>query len=434
MLFAPKGTTLSKIPCTLAVISLVVALADRAEAQAFIQSAVPDETLRTLTIRGSGFGLVPPPDVYLDFAPLTLVSVAPTEVVAELPPITAAGSYSLFVLQGGATAVFYVGLGEVGRVTAPPQGAATATAAFPSEPLLTSASTFSTTTQAEERQTFRWRVEPLANNTDDPSARLRLGFGAGGATPANTGLNIQESGALQFAAGQTFPGAVTGIVGGSGVAISGTAANPTVGIASGGVTSAMIANGAVAGSDILNGQVGVADLAVDPATQIELNAHEHDSRYFTETVAADLFHPVYTQFLYTERHIDRSPGAGWNPFTRLTLGTFTKRRSDSRIQLLWNGSVRVDKNDVRPYNNDQCGYQLRIDFDPAANDAGQGWSYIEDQSVPMNLSATFDGLDAGQHEVTIFIDGNGGAITGPEACEINPASIPESVIVVESGR
>ena len=426
---------LSIIGRSLAVVALVAAWAPGAWAQAFIQSAVPDETLRTLTIRGSGFGLVPPPVVYLDFALLNLVSVAPTEVVAQLPPITAAGSYSLFVIQGGATAVFYVGLGEVGRATAPPQGAATATAAFTSEPLLMAASTFSTTTQAEDRQTFRWRVEPLANNTDDPSARLRLGFGAGGATPANTGLNIQESGALQFAAGQTFPGAVTGIVGGSGVAISGTAANPTVGIASGGVTSAMIANGAVAGSDILNGQVGVANLAVNPATQIELGAHEHDSRYFSRMVADALLPPVYTQLLYDDPvGVGEQTVALWLPY--LTVGSFTKTRTDSRILLLWNGSVRVDKNDDYPWQPDACGYQLRIDDEPAPNDAGLVWSYVEDHSVPVNVSAEFEGLGIGGYTVSIWARPN-----GPhgyqwhiaDACEINPASIPESVIVVESG-
>jgi hypothetical protein len=36
--------------------------------------------------------------------------------------------------------------------------------------------------------------------------------------------------------------------------------------------------------------------------------------------------------------------------------------------------------------------------------------------------------------VSIWIRGTGGGIFIPEACEINPAAIPETVIVVESGR
>jgi hypothetical protein len=415
---------LSIIRRSLALAALLAAWADAAGAQTYIQSAHPDETLRTLTIRGAGFGLLPPPEVWLNLTPVVLISNTPTELVVELPPIPVAASYLLRVTQGAATAVFYVGLGEAGRPTAPTQGTATASAAYASDPLLLGASTFNTTTQAEERQTFRWRAEPVANNTDDPGGRLRLAFGANGAT-----------GALQFAAGQSIPGAVTGLVAGNGIAITGTAAAPTVNIAAGGVTSAMIASGAVTGSDILNGQVAVTDLAVNPATQTELAAHEHDSRYFSRMVAEALLPNVYTQLVYTAAvGIGESTIPLWWPY--LTVGSFTKTRTDSNILLLWNGSVRVDKNDHK-IEPDACGYQLRIDDEPAPNDAGQTWSFIKDQSVPINLSASFEGLGLGGHTVSIWVRPNGPhgyPWDLPEACEINPASIPESVIVVESGR
>jgi hypothetical protein len=56
-------------------------------------------------------------------------------------------------------------------------------------------------------QVFQWQAEPAANDTATPSGTLNLLFGAGGATPAETALQLSNTGLLTFAPGQTFPGA-----------------------------------------------------------------------------------------------------------------------------------------------------------------------------------------------------------------------------------
>ncbi|MBI5193121.1 MAG: hypothetical protein HZA08_06730 [Nitrospirae bacterium] len=57
-------------------------------------------------------------------------------------------------------------------------------------------------------------------------------------------------------------------------------------IAPAAVGPGQISNGAIQSNHILDGQVSIADLAFDPATQAELDAHklsaDHDGRYFTE--------------------------------------------------------------------------------------------------------------------------------------------------------
>jgi hypothetical protein len=126
------------------------------------------------------------------------------------------------------------------------------------------------------------------------------------------------------------------------------------------------------------------------------------------------------------------------------IGSFTTRRSGSQIRLFWNGSVRVEQDHIDESNNTHCGYQLRIkpswapdvpnSWVAAANDAGQAFSFVEQQSVPMNLSATFDDLPLNSYDVAIATRSSGQGLYTADGCEINPAAIPESIIVVESGR
>ena len=70
----------------------------------------------------------------------------------------------------------------------------------------------------------------LCANTSTPSATLNLLFGSGTTAPTETGLRVSSNGLLNFAAGQTFPGTITGVSAGPGIAESGTSGIVKLGI------------------------------------------------------------------------------------------------------------------------------------------------------------------------------------------------------------
>ncbi len=96
-----------------------------------------------------------------------------------------------------------------GVLELPSLGTATASAAYDSQPLDLYASAYDSSTAAAEAQHFRWKAEPVSNNTSTPSGKVNFLYAAGTATPAETGLSISSKGIITFASGQTLP-AVTG--------------------------------------------------------------------------------------------------------------------------------------------------------------------------------------------------------------------------------
>ena len=143
----------------------------------------------------------------------------------------------------------------------PVKGTATASAAFNSNPFDLMASSFSSTKSAAVAQDFRWQAEPTGSNTSNPSGKLNLLFGSGGATPAETGLSVASNGQITFAAGQTFPGAggggtVTSVATGAGLTGGTIVSAGTISIAAGGVTNSLLANPSItvnAGSGLSGG-------------------------------------------------------------------------------------------------------------------------------------------------------------------------------------
>jgi len=116
-----------------------------------------------------------------------------------------------------------------GTFELPNTGAATATAGKNSQPFAQIASAFNSTTAKAVNQTFEWQAEPAGNDTATASATLNLLFGSGTTKPAETGLNIASTGQINFAAGQTFPGAgtITGITTATGSGLTGGASSGT---------------------------------------------------------------------------------------------------------------------------------------------------------------------------------------------------------------
>jgi fibronectin-binding autotransporter adhesin len=142
----------------------------------------------------------------------------------------------------------------------PNLGAATATAGFNSNPLDFITASFSSGTATSVPQRFRWQAEPTGNDTANPSGSLHLLFGANNVTPAETGLSVASNGVITFASGQTFPGAgtgtVTSVAAGTGLTGGTITKTGTIGIATGGVTNAMLATPSItvtAGSGLSGG-------------------------------------------------------------------------------------------------------------------------------------------------------------------------------------
>jgi hypothetical protein len=148
--------------------------------------------------------------------PLTSSDVTTTGGIVNAIPFfsTATNIQNSILTQTGATA-----LNVGGKLNLPAAAAATKTAGADSRPLDLVASSFSSTSGKAVNQTFQWQAEPAANNTASPSGTLNLLFGAGGAKPAETGLNIGANGVIKFATGQTFPGSgtVTSVASGTGL-------------------------------------------------------------------------------------------------------------------------------------------------------------------------------------------------------------------------
>jgi len=119
---------------------------------------------------------------------------------------------------------------------------------------------FNSTTSTSLNQTFQWLVEPVANNTANPSGALHLLYGLGATAPSETGLKISNTGVFTFAPGQTFPGtgsgSVTSVGSGSGLTGGPITSSGTLSIATAGVTNAMLVNPSLtvtAGADLTGG-------------------------------------------------------------------------------------------------------------------------------------------------------------------------------------
>jgi hypothetical protein len=93
-----------------------------------------------------------------------------------------------------------------GLLTLPATGTASSTGGANSQPLDWAASAFNSGSATAAAQNFRLQAEPAGNDSAAPSGTLNLLYGAGSATPAETGLKISSKGVITFASGQTFPG------------------------------------------------------------------------------------------------------------------------------------------------------------------------------------------------------------------------------------
>src|SRR5580658_236944 len=168
-----------------------------------------------------------------------------------------------------------------GTLTMHPRGAATSAAGADSYPVDLMASSFDSTVSSAITQHFRWQAEPAGNDTANPGGALSLLYASGSGAPAETGLSIGNTGLLTFTAQQTFPGtgSVTSVGSGAGLTGGPITSSGTLGIASGGVSNAMLANPSLtvkAGTDLTGGGRvalgGSTTLNLDTAEVPQLNS------------------------------------------------------------------------------------------------------------------------------------------------------------------
>jgi trimeric autotransporter adhesin len=119
-----------------------------------------------------------------------------------------------------------------GNLSLPATAAATATAGKNSQPTTLTASAYNSSSKAAVAQNFRWQAEPAGNDTAAPSGTVNLLYSFGTATPAETGLKINNKGLLTFAAGQVFPGTgpgtITGVTAGTDLTGGGASGDVTL--------------------------------------------------------------------------------------------------------------------------------------------------------------------------------------------------------------
>lgn len=109
-------------------------------------------------------------------------------------------------------------------------GTANASQGYNSQPTEWTSSVFNSGTGTAVPQNFVWQAEPINNNQNTASGTLNLLFATGSNKPSETGLNIAGTGIVNFVKTQTFPNTLTGITAGTGINVTGSKTNPTVGI------------------------------------------------------------------------------------------------------------------------------------------------------------------------------------------------------------
>ena len=385
----------------LVLLLILLSVPSIAQAQTpLVQNVIASQVEQSLRIAGINFGATPP-TVYLNFTPLTLLSASPTVLTAQLPADFPPGTYSLIIVAAGGTALTNVTLGAAGTLSAPALDTATALTAFSSSPLTLSASTLRSTTGDAIAQRFRWQVDPLGNNTATPSGRLTLYFATDTLPFVATGLSFNSNGTINFAAGQTFPGGsgVTSVLAGTGIAVSGPAATPTVALANNGVTNTQILDGTIQNGDIANGTIAEAKLNFDAATAADLSGHVK-----------------ITRIGYTGTTTDSSISTTYETFK--SIGNFTKARANSDILVFFNGHGSRG-------TSGYCDFQVRVDNNQESGQGGRG--IVASSEASLGVTAHFTGLATGSRAVSIWIRGTAAS------CTLNANNLPFSVIVQETG-
>jgi hypothetical protein len=212
---AADAATLGGLPAS------AYALAAQNAKAAFASAAVTSDAASDVTTTGGMAGYVP------EFNGATTIVDSPIFVlgsdvgIGTATPkatldVSGTGLFTgLLSANGGAT------LG--GTLELAPLGTATASGGFNSNLLKFYSSAYNSSSKSVVSPRFEWEAVESGNNTASPTATLELlsSTTAAGATP--TGFSFNANGTINFASGQTFPGAdITGAVNSSSYDLGGT--------------------------------------------------------------------------------------------------------------------------------------------------------------------------------------------------------------------
>jgi hypothetical protein len=229
---------------------------------------------------------------------------------------TATNIQSSAIVQSGSGSTAKIGIGTTtpvttldvkgsttvrGTLTLPAAGLATAGAGFDSHAEKLVASSFNSSSATPVNQTFQWQAEPLGNDTVNPAGTLNLLFGAGSATPAETGLQINNHGLFTFAGGQTFPGTgtITGVTAGTDLTGGGTSGNITLNLntsatdaryAQLGAANSFTGNQAVTGNVTSTGTVqGIQGFFTNSTGTVPLEAVQNDTTRVDDAISGIIY-------------------------------------------------------------------------------------------------------------------------------------------------
>jgi uncharacterized coiled-coil protein SlyX len=99
------------------------------------------------------------------------------------------------------------------------------------------------------------------------------------------------------------------------------------------------------------------------------------------------------------------------------LGSFNKLQASTDIRLTWASHVTQSGSGF-------CNFQPRIDGDFGENSYGAIIN-TEDTHIPVSVTQSYSGLDAGTHTVSLWVRGQG------NGCEDNPGNYPREVFIEE---
>ncbi len=201
---AADASTLGGLPAS------AFALAGQTLKSTAAPAGVTPDTVSNVTTTGGTAGYVP------EFSSATTVVDSPIFVLGSNVGIgTATPTTTLNVVGTGATIDAPLALTATGT--------ATVSAGFDSNLLKFYTSAYNSSTKAVVDPRFEWEAVPSGNNTASPAAKLELLSSTGTPSVAPTGFSFNLNGTINFAPGQTFPGAdITGTVNATGYDLGGS--------------------------------------------------------------------------------------------------------------------------------------------------------------------------------------------------------------------
>ena len=212
---AADAATLGGLPAS------AYALAAQNAKAAFASAAVTPDAASDVTTTGGTAGYVP------EFNGATTIIDSPIFALGSNVGIGTATPTATLDVNGAAliSGVLTASGGESvgGPLTLPATAQATASEGFGSQLLKFYTSAYKSSTKAVVDPRFEWEAVPSGNDTASPTATLELESSSGPDSVAPTGFSFNLNGTINFAPGQTFPGAdITGAVNASSYDLGGT--------------------------------------------------------------------------------------------------------------------------------------------------------------------------------------------------------------------